>query len=155
MTRLSTDRANGFSMVEMLVVLAIIGLAAAIALPNLMPRGAQSLERLTAAAMQLVQTARLRAISSGNSVAVVIDVKSNGIRLEPGSQMLELPPNIAMEAVVGRDSGTTVDRGTIAFFPNGGATGGQITFVDSLGRGSALRVEWLTGAVKEVDDARR
>lgn len=152
---LRADREDGFSMVEMLVVLTIIGVASAIALPNLMPRSVNSPERQTAAAMQLAQTARMRAISSGKPVSIVIDSQSNDVRLEPGTEVLKLPPSISMEAVVGRDSKTTVDRGSITFFTNGGATGGQITFGDKSGRRSALRVDWLTGAMKEIDDARQ
>ncbi|MBV7518877.1 GspH/FimT family pseudopilin [Ensifer sp. ENS12] len=155
MTRKPADHDNGFSIVEMLVVLAIIGLAAAIALPNLLPRRGQRPELIAAAAMQLAQTARLRAVSSGSSVSVVIDVAQNLLKLEPGVQMLTVPPGVAMEAIVGRDSTTTVDRGSIVFFPNGGSTGGQITFGDSSGRSSVLRVDWLTGSLKEIGNERR
>jgi general secretion pathway protein H len=153
MTPQQADNANGFSIIEMLVVLAIIALSAAIALPGLTLWKAPTSQRLASAATQLTQTARLRAITSGTPTAVIIDITKSILRLEPGNELIKLPPGISVSAVVGKDMRTTVERGSIMFFANGGATGGKIAFTDASGHATELHVHWLTGAITGAADA--
>ncbi|KQW43184.1 MULTISPECIES: GspH/FimT family protein [unclassified Ensifer] len=154
MRQQDAETTDGFSLVEMLVALAIIGLAAAIALPSVSSRKTQTPDRLVTQVAHLAQTARLRAMSSGMPTEVIIDITQNHLRLDPGGENLSLPDHITMAAVVGRDAQTTADIGRIVFFPNGGATGGEITLGETTGRKASLRVHWLTGAVKSINDVR-
>jgi general secretion pathway protein H len=143
-------RAEGFTLIEVVCALAIIGLLAALALPAI-PR-ATSHARLEAYALEvatLLTTDRNAAIRRRTEIATVLDASGRAIRSGAGADRIQLPRDVAFDALLaqtcnGRKAGTT-----IAFFPSGMSCGGTI----QLRRGDAgfqVRVNWLTGGAEVV-----
>ncbi len=146
-------RQAGFTLLELLVVLAIIGLAAAVALPALnrspgraeLARGAQEV----AAALR---AARALAITENRPASFTADTLSGRFAAD-GQADRYVPDGIGLSVttVQGQAAGDVAD---IRFFPDGSSTGGGVV----LSRGALayeVRVSWLTGAatVRERSDA--
>jgi general secretion pathway protein H len=143
-------RAAGFTLIEVVCALAIIALLAALALPAI-PRGT-SHARLEAYALEvatLLTTDRNAAIRRRTEIATVLDSSGRAIRSGAGADRIQLPRDVAFDALLaqtcnGRKAGATID-----FFPSGMSCGGTI----ELRRGDAgfqVRVNWLTGGAEVV-----
>lgn len=135
---------------ELLVVLAIVGLALALAVPSL-GRTLPGLElrseaRTVAGAFR---EARAVAIGQNREATVVIDVEQRTLRL--GSRaLLRLNPRLGISVRSAASEAPAPGTGGISFFPDGTSTGGRVTL--SLGeRQRHVLVDWLTGAVSIVE----
>jgi general secretion pathway protein H len=140
----------GFTLIEVVCVLAIIALLASLALPAI-PR-ATSRARLEAYALEtaaLLTGDRNAAIRRRTEVATALDARARTIRSGAGGDRIQLPRDVAFDALLaqtcnGRNAGATID-----FFPSGVSCGGTI----QLRRGSdgyQVRVNWLTGGAEVV-----
>jgi general secretion pathway protein H len=143
-------RAAGFTLIEVICVLAIIALLVSLVLPAI-PR-ATSRARLEAYALEvasLLTADRTAAIRRRAEIATALDARSRIIRSGAGAGRIQLPRDVAFDALLaqtcnGRNAGTTV-----AFFPSGMSCGGTI----ELRRGNVgyqVRVNWLTGGAEVV-----
>jgi len=143
-------RSAGFTLIEVVCVLAIIAILAGLALPAI-PRSTSS-ARLEAYALEvaaLLMMDRNAAIRHHMQVATVFDGGKRSIRSGTGAAHLQLPRDVAMDALLadtcdGRPAGST-----ISFFPSGMSCGGTV----ELRRGSMgfqIRVNWLTGGAEVV-----
>jgi len=138
-----------FTLVELLVVLAIAGLMAAL-LPPLL-HGALPNSQVKAAARHLaggLKTARTRAITSHEETVLVLDVDERSYAVGEQVRQLKLPGEVKLALVTAdseldplRDS-----RGGIRFFPDGSSTGGRITLSYRQFE-YQVDVNWLTGRV--------
>jgi general secretion pathway protein H len=143
-------RARGFTLIEMLVVLIIVGMALTV-VPSLLSSlpGA----RLRAAADGMAGTLRelrAQAIGSGRSTALVLDTATRSYATLPDGARHALP-----EVVNGIDVRTEIPSpvggaGLFRFFPDGTATGGVITLRHD-SRAASIGVAWLTGRVRRLD----
>lgn len=137
----------GFTLIEMLAALAILGLAAAVSYPLLRPSSDKL--RLEAAARAMagqLRLARARAIGANRAATLMFDAERR--TYETGAQAVaELPAGIDMRLVVADVERDGAGRGGFRFFPNGASSGGEIHL--TLGtRQSHITVNWLTGATK-------
>jgi general secretion pathway protein H len=143
-------RAAGFTLIEVVCVLAIIALLASLVLPAI-PR-ATSHARLEAYALQvasLLTADRTAAIRRRAEIATALDARSGVIRSGAGAGRIQLPRDVAFDALLaqtcnGRSAGATID-----FFPSGMSCGGTV----QLRRGNIgyeVRVNWLTGGAEVV-----
>lgn len=131
------DRTSGYTLVELLVVLAIVGLLAAFAIPNI--RGTVERAELRSDTAKLVQQLRAlkqRSIQSQAPIRLLPDKSGSNILVIPGPQ-LELH---------GREKLVSAQKPDIIFFPDGTTSGGRI---DLLEEDAAISVEiaWLTGTI--------
>jgi general secretion pathway protein H len=135
-----TRFAAGFTLIELIVVLAVAGLALAVLLPNL-NAGSDSVE-LRAAATEIravLRAARSTAITGNRDLLFAIDDSGRGYLLDG-------------EAHRFRSGGFTVRNlhieppARIAFFATGGSSGGRFTIVGRRGE-QAVTVDSLTGQV--------
>jgi general secretion pathway protein H len=138
----------GFTLLEVVVVLAVLALGLGLLAARGPPRSA-ALE-IRAAAGELAQALRLaraRAIARNAPAALTLDVARRSWRVN-GSPERVLPPAFALSV---RAAGTETlgdrDRlGAIRFAPDGSSTGGWIEISDGQRR-VQIGVDWLSGRV--------
>jgi general secretion pathway protein H len=144
---------RGFTLLEMVCVLAIIALMAAVLLP-LVPRQT-SRSRLQAYALQaaaLLKADRNAAIGRGTEVAALVDAPMRVIRSGATSDILRIPDDVEFDALLPQTCGQRAVLSTINFFADGMSCGGTIA-LRRAGSDYEVRVNWLTGRVEIVDRA--
>ena len=143
-------QASGFTLIEVICVLAIIALLVSLILPAI-PRST-SRARLEAYALDvsaLLAADRNAAIRRQTEVATALDSAAHAIRSGVGGDRIQLPRDVAFDALLaqtcnGRNAGATID-----FFPSGMSCGGTVQL--KLGNiGYQIRVNWLTGGIEVV-----
>jgi general secretion pathway protein H len=141
---------RGFALIEILCVLAIIGLLAAIILPAI-PRATSraKLESYAVETAALLKADRNAALRRQVQVTTQIDAASRSIRSGVTGRIIRLPNDVTLNAVLAsrcadRDAGRSID-----FFPTGMSCGGVIELARP-GMGYEVRVNWLTGGVEIV-----
>lgn len=139
MTRAAGAAARGFSLVEMLVVLALLGFAAGLALPRNAGLGAAG--DLAGAASQLrdgLRTARALALAEGRDVAVAVDPGGRALWIDGRRQTLGGNGRVAA-------SGAT----PIVFHAIGGSSGGRV-LLRAAERRREILVEPVTGRIRDA-----
>jgi general secretion pathway protein H len=133
----------GFTMLEMLVALAIIGMAGAFAAQLLRPQSPRlRLEAATRAVCATLRAARSRAIAANAPAVVAFDLTNNSYSSSVGGPGL-LPKGMSLRLKVAHDEALG-EKAEIRFFPDGGASGGDID-LEIGGRRAGISVNWLTG----------
>ena len=143
-------RARGFALIEILCVLAIIGLLAAIILPAI-PRATTraKLESYAVQTAALLKADRNAALRRQIQVTTQVDAASRSIRSGVTGQIIRLPDDVTLNAMLAsrcadRNAGRSID-----FFPSGMSCGGVLALARP-GMGYEVRVNWLTGGVDIV-----
>lgn len=144
------DGQGGFTLLEMMVVLAILGLAVGLILAH-GPMRSRSLQTRSVAAdvARILRGARGEAIASNRPVEVVFDLAAHGLRVN-GGPLRKLPPQVSLSVVA---SGGQTLGGRLAGFrfqPDGSATGGRVKLAEG-GLRLQVGVNWLTGRVYVTD----
>ncbi|MES2817373.1 MAG: GspH/FimT family pseudopilin [Pseudomonadota bacterium] len=137
-------RRSGFTLVEMLVVLTILGLAMAVVAPAINRGLGGSLSEIARDLQVDLRKARSQAVTRQRSVVLWVDVERRVYTLERGK-----PRSIPEGIVIKTKVASTETRGTqagIRFFADGSSTGGTLQLVQE-GAVMALEVDWLTGRV--------
>jgi general secretion pathway protein H len=141
---------DGFTLLEVVCVVAILALLAAIVLPAL-PQGT-SRARLEACALEtaaLLKADRNAAIRRHTEVATDVDASSRFIRSPTSGRIVRIPPDITFDTQLAARCNQRPNGPTIRFFASGGSCGGVITLARG-GVGFQIRVNWLTGGVEVV-----
>jgi general secretion pathway protein H len=140
----------GFTMLEMVCVLAIAALLAAILLPRL--PGATSRPRLEAYAVEvaaLLKADRNAALWNRASVDVVVDARGRTVRSGSSAHVVQLPDDVVFDALLPERCNGKPAFSAISFFATGMSCGGAIRLT-RFGTGFEVRVNWLTGGVDIV-----
>ena len=144
------NRERGFALIEILAVLAIIGLLAAIILPAV-PRGTSraKLESYAVETAALLKSDRATALRRRMRVAIEVDAPMRLIRSNLTGKSVTLPADVSLDAVLASRCADRPAGRSIDFFPSGMSCGGVIALARP-GMGYEVRVNWLTGGVDIV-----
>lgn len=142
--------ATGFTLIEVVCALAIMALVAAVVLPAI-PRATSRgrLEGYATEVAALLIADRNAAIRRRAEIATALDPDARSIRSGAGSDRIQLPRDVAFDALLAQTCNGREAGATIRFFPSGMSCGGTI----QLRRGAVgyqVRVNWLTGGVEVV-----
>ena len=142
--------ARGFALIEILCVLAIIGLLAAIILPAI-PRSTTraKLESYAVATAALLKSDRSAALRRQVEVATQVDAAARSIRSGATGRVIRLPNDVTLDAILASRCADRIAGRSIDFFPSGMSCGGVIA-LSRPGMGVEVRVNWLTGGVDIV-----
>lgn len=142
-----TNARNGFTLLEVLIVVVILSIALGIAVSHGPSRSVALESRaVTANLVRTLRTARGLAILRGRPVLVVVDFSRratsvDGAALEPWPVGVSLSPGRVKAA-----------REVVRFDPDGGGSGGRLDVVD--GRiGYTVAIDWLSGRVSVAQTA--
>jgi len=141
---------RGFTLLEMVCVLALIAMMAAVLLPFIPHQTSRS--RLQAYALQaaaVLKEDRNAAIRRGIGVATLVDTGGRLIRSGATAEMIRIPDDVRFEALLPRTCNRRDSLSTISFFASGMSCGGAIALT-RLDVGYEVRVNWLTGRVEIV-----
>ena len=141
---------RGFALIEMLCVLAIIGMLAAIILPAI-PRSTTraKLESYAVATAGLLKSDRSAALRRQIQVATQVDAATRSIRSGATGRVIRLPNDVVVDAILASRCADRIAGRSIDFFPSGMSCGGVIA-MSRPGMGVEVRVNWLTGGVDIV-----
>ncbi|MBR0798248.1 prepilin-type N-terminal cleavage/methylation domain-containing protein [Bradyrhizobium jicamae] len=143
-------REKGFALIEILCVLAIIGMLAAIILPSI-PR-ATTRARLESYAVEtaaLLKADRSAALRRRVPIATLVDAEARAIRSGATGRIIRLPRDVTVDAALASRCADRRAGHSIDFFPSGMSCGGSIA-LQRPGVGYEVRVNWLTGGVEIV-----
>lgn len=172
-------RQAGFTLLELVAVLFIIAMAAALVGPSIgRSFGQLRLKAATRDLAALCRFARIQAITHQGVVEVVLDRRTNTYWLRGPDRIIShlggvdqaataedpsqpwlarmrqarirpLPVGLTLRSVILSAGSLREDeRGTIAFFPQGSSTGGEIEVADEKGRGYRIVVDPTIGLVR-------
>ena len=139
---------DGFTLLEMVCVLAIVGLVAAVLLPSLPRQTSRSrLEAYAIEAATLLKADRNAAIRRRLEVTTQVDAGSRSVRSGASGETVRVPEDVRFEALLPENCNHRPVVATISFFASGMSCGGVIalTHVDT---GYEIRINWLTGRIE-------
>lgn len=138
-------REQGFTLVELLVFLALTALAAALVAPQF-DRTNRGIAIRTAAldlAAQLRAT-RAAAIADNMEKALTLDLAGRHFWPDGHAHPRTMPQNLTLELAIPASDRLGPDSGRLRFFPDGASNGGRITLKDG-NRFAVVIVDWMTG----------
>jgi general secretion pathway protein H len=138
---------DGFTLIEMLVVMAILALVTALALPALRPPPdnlrLEATARTVASALRLSRT---QAIAINADVVLTIDADRRLLESSAVSA-IRIDPEISIDLILAAPERRGRSAGAIRFFADGTSSGGDIVL--TLGaRRARILVNWLTGQAR-------
>ena len=150
MTRYSWSSARdsrGFTLLEMLVVMVLLGIATLIA-----TGGAESILRTSKERSWIyrlqAELVKARSYSRTSGIVAVVSFlpEEGEIRFARGSQVsrLPLPAGFHLDS----DSDSSIERPTLLFFPDGTASEMEIVFTGGASATTRLRVAGVTGKIE-------
>jgi general secretion pathway protein G len=120
-TRVAATRSLGFTLVELLLALAVFGLIAALALPRVLPNSGATEVRIKAFQIAaLLRSDRNAALRTGRTVATVIDLPARRVRSGASRTAVDLPDRMAFRWTGEMPPG-------FRFAPNGTSSGGELS----------------------------
>lgn len=142
-------RARGFTLIELVVALAIAALVVALVPPSLekLRDGMHYRDTVRRVVIDL-RSARQQASAEGRDVRFVVDMRSRRFGIE-GRSLHVLPEPLTLRLTAAGIEWNTDQIGAIRFLSGGGATGGSIDVLRPQGGGVRIVVDWLSASVSQ------
>lgn len=141
---------RGFTLVELMVSLAIVALALALVPPAIerLRDGTRYRDTVRSVVTDL-RAARQRALAEGMETRFFVDLAERRYGLNRQA-LRPLPEPLQMRVIVAGIEMTGQGLGSIRFLPQGGATGGSVDVLRPGSGGVRITVDWLSAAVSQV-----
>ena len=151
-----SSNSYGFTLLELAIVIAVVSMLLMVTGPS-MSSLSQTLEYRDAV-RQLVsanQNARRTARASGSVVDLIIDARQNRfvVTNEPGrlgpDDFINLAEALEIEVLFAEEVSPGNGLAAIRYYPEGGASGGEVMIQRPSGGGVKLTVDWLIGDIRQ------
>lgn len=139
-------RQQGLSLLELLMVMALLALATAVLLPRWSHTGARGIQAQADSLRTALQTARLQAMASGRPQRFVWSPQTRQWRTAQTDG--RIPDDIAVTLTYGQAMDGSAHEPAIEFKPDGLSSGGRLELRRG-DRSEYLEVDWLTGQVQQ------
>lgn len=139
--------AAGFSLVEILLVLAVLAIGASLILPALVRPSGTELRAATGSVVAGLRRARDAAVNAQHPATLTLDLAARQFSVSGETGHRQLPQRIELTLFTARSELESERRGRIRFFPDGSSTGGRVTLASGERR-YHVDVDWLTGQVR-------
>jgi general secretion pathway protein H len=143
---------SGVTLLELLIVLSIMAILAAVVLPMFGGTGVSTSE-LKGAARQVaagLRVARSEALATRQETRVMLDLEQRTFRIDRDAHVHTLPRMIEVKLFTAQSDLVNDRVGAIRFFADGGSNGGRVTLAAGA-RKYDIDIDWLTGRVAIQD----
>lgn len=141
-------RFRGFSLIELMVVMAIVAFAVAIVVPNLGHAiGSQQYKNSMREMLLLMRSVREQAQQDSRTTELWLNVEEKTFGKSTDKKSFHLPANTKIAFETFEQGLKTDSTGVVRFYPDGTSSGGEIT-TDYDGLAMTLRVSWITGRIQ-------
>lgn len=146
-------RRRGFSLVELLIVIALIVTLGAILAPLLLPSPARALQAGARDVATALRESRREARAMHPRRYSSMDTETGAFGTAGGPQQYTLPDGVQAELTTAQSLSEGDSTGRIAFFPDGSASGGRVRLAAAR-HALQVDVEWLNGRIR-ISEAER
>jgi len=140
----SNDRKAGFTLIEVVAVMLIIALLAALAVTMMPGTGRAKLKAVTMEAAALLRRERLGAILTGRERQVAIDGERR-VLIGDGGGTVAIPADVVLDLLSASPAQT--NRAVVVLFHPDGASSGAVLRLSREKAEYEIRVNWYTGGV--------
>lgn len=142
-----SDPQAGFTLIEIVCVLAILSIALAIVLPAIPTRTSRpQVQALALRAAAVLEADRNAAVRQGREVTTYVNAPARTIRAGASATEIVVPDDVTMETALASRCNGRQEQSRIRYFPSGLSCGGTIALTRD-GRGYRIQINWLTGGV--------
>lgn len=140
-------RQHGFSLIEVIVVIVIMGLAYTL-VPKMVFSGVSGADlRSNARAVATgLRVTRDTAINTRREAVMSVDLEKREFMVQNDAKVHKLHEQLDVKLYTSQADLITDKIGSIRFYPDGSSNGGRVT-VAAGGRAFEVDVDWLTGRV--------
>jgi general secretion pathway protein H len=140
----ANSKIAGFTLIEMMAVMLIVALMAAIVFASIPGTGRAELKAKTMAAAALLRRERLSAILTRSDRRVSLD-GGRRLLIGDGGDEVSIPSDVIVDVLAADNAGGEASP-TILFRPDGASSGGALRFSREAA-GYEIHVNWYTGTV--------
>jgi general secretion pathway protein H len=138
---------KGFSLLEILLVLVVLALAAALILPALIQPVGTQLRTAAASFAAGLRQARNDAVNTHREVLFTVHLDAREFVIGDGARRRRVPAQVALSVFTARSEVLDEHSAAIRFFADGSSTGGRVT-LSAGDRRYHVDVDWMTGQVR-------